>query len=132
LAPLLLLGATTVCAEPQNALAAFARVTVMFAVIYKAMPRVRVQWRDVWSGAIFTAMLGSLGRYLIGLWVYCPAQIFLWEAEFTRWHPDRPMSARHGLRPDTPIADELACSVKYRLTTNVKSLGRTVRLGAFE
>ena len=88
-----------------NALAAFAMVTAMFAVIYKVMPRVRVQWRDVWTGALFTAMLFSLGRYLIGLyigrsgvvtgfgaagslvvillWVYYSVQIFLLGAEFT-------------------------------------------------
>jgi membrane protein len=77
----------------------------MFAVIYKVMPRARVQWRDVWTGALFTAMLFSFGRYLIGLyigrsgvvsgfgaagslvvillWVYYSAQIFLLGAEFT-------------------------------------------------
>ncbi len=89
----------------SNALAAFAMVTAMFAVIYKVMPRARVQWRDVWTGALFTAMLFSLGRWLIGLytgrsgvvtgfgaagslvvillWVYYSAQIFLLGAEFT-------------------------------------------------
>lgn len=89
----------------SNALAAFAMVTAMFAVIYKVMPRVSVQWRDVWTGALFTAMLFSFGRYLIGLyigrsgvvtgfgaagslvvillWVYYSAQIFLLGAEFT-------------------------------------------------
>ena len=92
-------------AAVSNALAAFAMVTVLFAVIYKLMPRARVQWHDVWTGALFTAMLFSLGRYLIGvyigrsgvvsgfgaagslvvilLWVYYSAQIFLLGAEFT-------------------------------------------------
>lgn len=98
-------GAWYALAALSNALASFAMITAMFAVIYKVMPRVRVQWRDVWTGALFTAMLFSLGRYLIGLyigrsgvvtgfgaagslvvillWVYYSAQIFLLGAEFT-------------------------------------------------
>jgi membrane protein len=98
-------GAWYALAALSNAVAAFAMVTAMFAVIYKVMPRARVQWRDVWTGALFTAMLFSFGRYLIGLyigrsgvvtgfgaagslvvillWVYYSAQIFLLGAEFT-------------------------------------------------
>jgi membrane protein len=98
-------GAWYALAALSNALAAFAMVTAMFAVIYKVMPRVRVQWRDVWTGALFTALLFSFGRFLIGLyigqsgvvtgfgaagslvvillWVYYSAQIFLLGAEFT-------------------------------------------------
>jgi membrane protein len=98
-------GAWYALAALSNAVAAFAMITVLFAVIYKAMPRARVQWRDVWTGALFTAMLFSFGRYLIGLyigrsgvvtgfgaagslvvillWVYYSAQIFLLGAEFT-------------------------------------------------
>ena len=98
-------GAWYALAAVSNAVAAFALVTAMFAVIYKVMPRARVQWRDVWTGALFTAMLFSFGRYLIGLyigrsgvvsgfgaagslvvillWVYYSAQIFLLGAEFT-------------------------------------------------
>lgn len=88
-----------------NALIAFLLVTVMFAMIYKAMPRVRIAWSDVWVGAVVTAALFSLGRALIGAylagtalgsgfgaagalvvvlaWVYYSAQIFLLGAEFT-------------------------------------------------
>ena len=98
-------GAWYALAAISNGVAAFAMVTAMFAVIYKVMPRARVQWRDVWTGALFTAMLFSFGRYLIGLyigrsgvvsgfgaagslvvillWVYYSAQIFLLGAEFT-------------------------------------------------
>ena len=92
-------------ASASNAAAGFVLVTAMFALIYKVMPRAQVLWRDVWTGALFTALLFSLGKALIGvyigrsgivsgfgaagslvvvlLWVYYSAQIFLIGAEFT-------------------------------------------------
>ena len=83
----------------------FALIAAMFAMIYKWIPRVRVAWSDVWVGASLTALLFTLGKLLIGLyigrsgvaspfgaaaslvvlllWVYYSAQIFLLGAEFT-------------------------------------------------
>ncbi len=80
--------------------------TLLFAMIYKFIPRVRIGWRDVWVGAAVTALLFAVGKFLIGLyigrsgvasvfgaagslvvlmvWVYYSAQIFLLGAEFTR------------------------------------------------
>jgi membrane protein len=88
-----------------NAALSFVLTGAVFAFIYKFMPRVRVQWRDVWLGAGVTALLFTLGKTLIGLyigktgvasgfgaagslvvllvWVYYSAQIFLMGAEFT-------------------------------------------------
>ena len=79
--------------------------TIGFGVIYKFMPNADVRWHDVWVGAAVTALLFSLGRFLIGfyigtsgvasgfgaagsivlvfVWVYYSAQIFLLGAEFT-------------------------------------------------
>ena len=84
----------------------FALMALMFAAIYKIMPRARIRWRDVWIGAGVTAALFVVGKFLIGLylgrssvgsafgaagslvvvmvWVYYSAQIFLLGAEFTR------------------------------------------------
>jgi len=92
-------------AQEVNSAFGFAIVTVGFAMIFKIMPRVSVQWRDVWIGAAVTAVLFTVGKYLIGLyigktgiasgygaagslvvvlvWVYYSAQIFLLGVEFT-------------------------------------------------
>ncbi len=84
----------------------FVFLAVSFALIYKLIPRVSIAWRDVWLGAIVTALLFNFGKLLIGqyigrtaitstfgaaasiavllIWVYYAAQIFLLGAEFTR------------------------------------------------
>ncbi len=81
-------------------------MTVLFAYIYRAIPDVRLAWRDVFSGAFITAVLFTLGKFLIGLylgrssvgsaygaagalivllvWIYYSAQIFFLGAEFTQ------------------------------------------------
>ena len=88
----------------------FALMTVLFALIYKILPRVRIAWSDVWVGAAVTSALFALGKWAIGLyigrssvgsafgaagslvvvmvWVYYSAQIFLLGAEFTRLYAE--------------------------------------------
>lgn len=101
-----MLGGWTIVLEALNISVSFAVVTGLFAMIYKFMPRASIPWRDVWVGAIVTALLFTIGKFLIGLylgkasigssfgaagslvvllaWVYYSAQIFLFGAEFTR------------------------------------------------
>jgi membrane protein len=91
--------------EAVNFLVSLTIATVLFAVIYKLLPSVRMAWRHVWIGAIVTALLFAVGKTLIGLyigrsgvasgfgaassfvivliWVYYSTQIFLLGAEFT-------------------------------------------------
>jgi membrane protein len=88
-----------------NQVISFGVITLLFAMIYKYLPDAKVEWRDVWVGAAMTALLFTVGKYLIGLylgrgsvtstfgaagslvvvlvWVYYSAQILLFGAEFT-------------------------------------------------
>jgi membrane protein len=89
-----------------DVLLSLAMTVLLFAMIYKYIPRETIAWRDVWVGAAVTAFLFAVGKSLIGLylgrssfsgaygaagslvvllmWVYYSAQIFLLGAEFTR------------------------------------------------
>ena len=44
----------------------FLLITIAFAMIYKLMPRMKIDWRDVWIGAVVTAFLFTIGKFLIG------------------------------------------------------------------
>lgn len=84
----------------------FGVITLLFAMIYKILPDARIAWGDVWIGAAITALLFTIGKSLIGLylgnasvgsaygaagslvvlllWVYYSAQILFFGAEFTQ------------------------------------------------
>lgn len=44
-------------------------VTLLFAMIFKYLPDIKISWRDVWLGAIVTALLFTIGKYAIGLYI---------------------------------------------------------------
>jgi len=100
-------------------LVSFGLITVLFALIYKVLPDVRLAWRDVWIGAAMTSLLFTLGKFLLGLylgrkgvtsaygaagslvlvllWVYYSALIVFFGAEFTQVYAN---AYGAGVRPD--------------------------------
>ena len=130
----------------------FALTTLLFAMIYKIMPRVRIAWQDVWVGAAVTAALFAVGKWAIGLyigkssvasafgaagslvvvmvWVYYSAQIFLLGAEFTRAY-----AAEHGSRAaaratDAPHAIRVQSAANAPVISPARPARAFARLGA--
>jgi membrane protein len=88
-----------------NLVISLAGTAFLFALIFREVPDVKIDWKDVWIGATATALLFTIGKFLIGLylgkvavgsaygaagslvvvtvWVYYSALIFLFGAEFT-------------------------------------------------
>ena len=89
----------------------FVVITAVFAMIFKILPNATIRWRDVWIGAVMTALLFLIGKWALGiylgsgtaasaygaasslitmlLWVYYSSQILLFGAEFTQVYADR-------------------------------------------
>jgi membrane protein len=89
-----------------NSIVAFAVATLLFAMMFKLLPAVDLRWSDVWTGSLVTALLFTLGKFLIGyylgksnvassygaaasiitilLWIYYSSLILLFGAEFTK------------------------------------------------
>lgn len=106
-----------------NFLLSFVVVTILFALIFKFLPDAKIAWRDVWFGALVTAALFTLGKYLIGLylgtagvatpfgaagsvvafviWVYYSGLIVFFGAELTE------VKARHSGRQIRPTANAI-------------------------
>jgi membrane protein len=97
--------------QALNVAVSFAVVTLLFCLIFKVLPDVKIAWRDVWIGGMVTALLFTLGKFLIGLylgrgsatsvfgaagslvviliWVYYSSQILFFGAEFTQVYANR-------------------------------------------
>src|SRR5918999_2343515 len=114
-----------VVAQVVNFIVGFGLTTEGFALIYKLKPRARIEWHDVWVGAVVTAALFTIGKYLISLyigrsavassfgaagslvvvmiWVYYSAQIFLLGAEFTWVYAHEYGSRKDQKRPGAEV-----------------------------
>ena len=105
-------------------------VTLLFAMVYKVLPDVRLGWRDVWIGALVTAGFFTVGKLIIGLylgttsmassygaagsvvvllvWVYYSSQVVLLGAEFTRFYVEHfrghPAPSKHAEVDPAPEA----------------------------
>jgi membrane protein len=100
-----------ILAQVVNFLVSFGVITVLFGLIFKVVPDVKIAWRDVWVGALVTAFLFTVGKFAIGLylgnsapgstygaagslivlllWVYYSAQILFLGAEFTQVYANK-------------------------------------------
>ena len=67
-------GITVLLLSVLNLLITLIVIAVLFGIIFKFLPDVKIKWKDVRSGAIFTALLFTLGQYLIGLYIQYTAQ----------------------------------------------------------
>jgi membrane protein len=107
-----------------NFVLSFGIVTALFSTIYKVMPSVSIAWRDVIVGALITAGLFTIAKFLLGFylgssavtsaygaagsyilvlfWVYYSAQIFFLGAEFTKFY-----AYRYGSRADRVEAEKV-------------------------
>jgi membrane protein len=94
--------------EAISFLASFLVITLLFALIFKFLPDVKLGWRDVWVGAAVTSLLFTVGKLLIGLylgrasigsaygaagslvvflvWIYYSSLILFYGAEFTKFY----------------------------------------------
>ena len=92
--------------QAVNFVISFGVITLLFALIYKILPDAEIRWSDVWTGAAVTALLFTIGKFVLGLylgkssagsaygaagslivvllWVYYSAQILFFGAEFTQ------------------------------------------------
>src|SRR5260370_42383551 len=64
-----LFGAWDIVVESINFIFSFVIITLVFAMFYKSLPRVSIDWRDVWIGATVTALLFTIGKLLIGVYL---------------------------------------------------------------
>ena len=112
--------------------ASLAVAAVLFALIFKVLPDVRITWRESLAGGLFTAVLFTLGKFVIGaylghsgvasaygaagslivvlLWVYYNSQLVLFGAEFTQAYATRdgrtPPPRRDAARTVTTFAPD--------------------------
>src|SRR5205085_9068243 len=129
----------------------FFLMTLIFAAIYKLMPRARIGWHDVWAGAAVTSLLFGAGKFLIGLylgkssvasafgaagslvvvmvWVYYSAQIFLLGAEFTRLYAEE-RGSRSRVVPQAPRAIVVQPAANTPLAQRALPAKSLVKLGA--
>ena len=98
-------------AQAVNFAIAVGVVALMFALLFKYLPDIKIAWSDVWIGALFTSLLFLVGQFALAfylqsgavgksfgaassviivlVWIYYSAQIFFFGAEFTQVYTNR-------------------------------------------
>jgi len=118
-----------------NEIAAFTVLTLLFAALFKILPDVKIKWKNIWVGSIFTSVMFSIGKFAIGFylgnsditstygaasslviilfWIYYLTIILLIGAEFTKIYTIN--------RGDEIIPKSIATNVKHTKETTQKS-----------
>lgn len=139
--------------QPIQLLVSFAVVTVLFAAMFRFLPDIRVEWRDVWFGAAFTALLFVLGKFALGLylgksaigssygaagslvvmlvWIFWSANILFFGAEFTQVYAREHGSMRAA--EQAPASGEQAPAPEVVRIAGGSPLGSAIKIfvGAF-
>ena len=121
-----------------NSVVSFAVIAVLFALMFKYVPSVKIAFRDVAVGAIGTALLFAIGKLLLGIylgkasigstygaagsvvavvvWIYYSAQIFFFGAEFTRVYADAKQKSAGATRRDTQAVANLSTPIQSQIS----------------
>jgi membrane protein len=113
-------GLSETVGQLLNIVVSFAVIALLFAVIFKVLPDAKAEWKDIWPGAVVTALLFTAGKFLIGfylgrsnpgqafgaagslavmlVWIYYSSMIVLFGAEFTQVWAERKGT---GIQPET-------------------------------
>jgi membrane protein len=112
--------------EVLNAIFSLGIITLLFALLYKFIPDLKIRWKHVWPGALFTSVLFTIGKTLIGvylgqsevtskfgaagslalimIWIYYSTQIVFFGAEFCQVYSvdthDQPKPTQHASEVD--------------------------------
>jgi len=147
------IGLPAIIFQVLNFVISFGVVTLLFAAIYKVLPDVEIQWRDVWIGAAFTALLFTIGKFALGqylgrsavastygaagslavllLWIYYSAQILFFGAEFTQVYANKYGSHVVPSEDAVPVTEEARAQQGIPRTEDVRAtaaaMGRTPR-----
>jgi membrane protein len=131
-----LLPATEAVMYGLNLMISIIVVTVLFALMFRLLPRAKVAWDEVWIGAVVTAVLFTTGKFLIGLylgkagltsaygaasslmvilvWVYYSSLIFYFGAEFTYVYAERS-------RPNSGLENRKRVNTPFQRATEESS-----------
>lgn len=129
-----------------NFIFSFGVITLLFAMIYKLLPDVKIAWSDVWTGAAITSLLFTIGKSLIGmylgnssvgstygaagsfvvilLWVYYSAQILFFGAEFTQVYANKYGSQIEPAANAVPVTEEARAQQGIPRTSHVEALAQ--------
>jgi len=135
--------------EAVNFVVSFVVVTLLFAMIFKLLPDAKIAWSDVWVGAVLTALLFTLGKFLLGLylgrsglsstygaagslvallvWVYYSSQIVFFGAEFTKIYANRFGSRIVPSKDAVPVTEEARAQQGMPRTEDIEASANRTR-----